>query len=532
MRTTTIKLDGDTFAAKTLADMEVNRLLEIFRKQTSFQNLQQNKQMVNLVGGPFDGAHVTLTTQFGIETVDVFVPPRVVPPRPSGEAPRRGKKRLRWTEKPTRAERWVLPAILVEWKQRTEGSTSLLDRMWYFVFESGRFNQIDQYSLWPLLADETRPTSADAWYIPDRRTPLDPCVRGNGSGLYPFGDEFLGIQNTDSTLHLYAFAKLKQIGVRPPGKYLNTLMLPQWMHPYGDARDERRTRAGFTGQIRNDTGGEITEEGNKYGMLYATGYVADAYGHLGQNYAYYPLVCDGGTCIVVAADDAPVPYPPGAITYTTNDDCRTPIDLDGALQYAIAMSYGGWTQEDGLPPNGTGSDWPVVAPAGMDETDYLESFIYAAMAGVTTEGVTNRLMEYNSTDAKFVFYHKQYMVDVDSLVASADYFFPTDSLVYSDGNVTVGMAGSREVSSEEYPYDLIDPGEHYYLYCNKENGPAEVYKIKQDADGAMCREDGSLLLRDGVKLIMKYNLTYLVYKTNFLDGTFIEYEGPDEPTDA
>ena len=84
MRTTTIKLDGNTFAAKSLADMEVNRLLENFRKATSFQNLQQNKQRVNLVGGPFDGAHVTLTTQFGIETVEVFIPPRVVvPPPPS-----------------------------------------------------------------------------------------------------------------------------------------------------------------------------------------------------------------------------------------------------------------------------------------------------------------------------------------------------------------------------------------------------------------------------------------------------------------
>ena len=134
MRTTTIKLDGNTFAAKSLADMEVNRLLEIFRKQTSFQNLQQNKQRVNLVGGPFDGAHVTLTTQFGIETVEIFVPPRAVPPL-GGEMPVEAQKRARRAASEERIAQYELPALY----GCTKNGNTVVAYGW-IVFLSGRID--------------------------------------------------------------------------------------------------------------------------------------------------------------------------------------------------------------------------------------------------------------------------------------------------------------------------------------------------------------------------------------------------------
>ena len=170
MRTTTIKLAGNTFAAKSLADMEVNRLLEIFRKQTSFQNLQQNKQRVNLVGGPFDGAHVTLTTQFGIETVEIFVPPRVVvPPRdrekpseqpPQDERQKRQERRIRY-----------VPAILGGVLSATGAYTA----KGVLVFEAGEWGDPSTalyYQLPTVLQKAERILTSKDRYLPALETPF------------------------------------------------------------------------------------------------------------------------------------------------------------------------------------------------------------------------------------------------------------------------------------------------------------------------------------------------------------------------
>jgi len=72
VRTTSVRLRGDEFKAKQLADAHVNRLLKDFRKLAEFQQLRISSQQKNFFddSGKFIGT-ISIQSIFGVETVIV-----------------------------------------------------------------------------------------------------------------------------------------------------------------------------------------------------------------------------------------------------------------------------------------------------------------------------------------------------------------------------------------------------------------------------------------------------------------------------